>query len=185
MPKHEMNLLDASRWHYAKPAVLLHWVMAVLIASLLGIGWYMMSVEDEPGSDWYFDIHKSLGIIVFGLVMLRILWRAGHRPAPLPTVLPGWQVRLSHLTEWALYVCMFLMPVLGFLGASYSKSGVIFFGAALPPWTLPNHDTAELFFGLHSAVAWVLVGLIGLHAAGGLKHLLIDKDEVFQRMWFR
>jgi cytochrome b561 len=93
-------------------------------------------------------------------------------------------VNLIHVTELALYVCMFLMPVLGFLGASYSKSGVMFFGAKLPSWTVPNHDTAELFFGLHSTLAWVLVALVVLHAAGGLKHLLVDKDGVFQRMWF-
>jgi cytochrome b561 len=184
LPKHELNLAGAPDWQYAKLAVLLHWVLAVLIASLLGLGWYMMSIEDDPGSDWYFDIHKSFGIVVFGLVLLRIIWRATHRPAPLAPKLPAWQVRLSHVTEWALYVCMLLMPILGFLGAAYSKSAVTFFGAQLPSWALPNHDTAELFFGLHSALAWGLVALIALHAVGGLKHLLVDKDGVFQRMWF-
>lgn len=184
MPNHELNSTGANDWKYAKPAVLLHWVLAVLIAGLLGIGWYMMSIEDEPGSDWYFDMHKSFGIGVFGLVLLRTIWRATHRPAPLPAGLPAWQVRLSHVTEWSLYVCMLLMPALGFVGASFSKSGVTFFGTPLPTWTAPNHDTAELFFGLHSALAWVLVALISLHAAGGLKHLFIDKDRVFQRMWF-
>ena len=180
-----LNSVDTSvGWRYAAPAVLLHWLLAVMIASLLGIGWYMMAIEDDPGSDWYFDIHKSFGIIVFGLVLLRIVWRATHRPVPLPTTLPNWQVRLSLVTEWALYVCMLLMPVIGFLGAWFSKSGVAFFGIRLPSWAGPNHDTAELFFGLHSALAWVLVALIALHAIGGLKHLLIDKDGVFQRMWF-
>ncbi len=174
----------SASWKYATPALLLHWLLAVLIVSMVGVGWYMMSIEDEPGSDWYFDIHKSFGILVFGLVALRIVWRATHRPAPLPASLPKWQVRLSHLTQWGLYACMILMPILGFLGALYSKSGIAFFGARFPSWTVPNHDTSELFFGLHSALAWVLVGLVALHAAGGLKHLLMDKDGVFQRMWF-
>jgi cytochrome b561 len=159
--------------------------LAILISSLVGIGWYMMSIEDDPGSDWYFNIHKSFGIVVFGLVLLRIFWRTKHRPIPLPASLPKWQVGLSHLTEWALYACMILMPILGFFGAVYSKNGVAFFGAQLPSWTVPNHDTAELFFGIHSALAWVLVALVALHAAGGLKHLLVDRDNVFQRMWFR
>jgi cytochrome b561 len=158
--------------------------LAVLIAGLVGIGWYMMSIEDDPGSDWYFNIHKSFGIVVFALVLLRIVWRAMHRPIPLPTSLPKWQVSLSHATESALYVCMILMPILGFFGALYSKSGVSFFGVQLPLWTVSNHDTAELFFGLHSALAWVLVILVAVHAVGGLKHLLVDKDGVFQRMWF-
>jgi cytochrome b561 len=151
---------------------------------MVAMGWYMMSIEDDPGSGWYFNIHKSVGIAVFGLVFLRILWRAAHRPAPLPNSLPKWQVNLSRVTEWLLYACMLLMPILGFLGTSYSKSGVAFFGTPLASWAVPNHDTAELFFGLHSALAWVLVALVALHAAGGLKHLLVDKDGVFQRMWF-
>lgn len=185
MTDHGMNSVATSvSWRYATPAVLLHWLLAILIASLVGIGWYMMSIEKDPGSDWYFNVHKSFGIVVFGLVLLRIIWRATHRPVPLPARLPKWQVKLSLVTEWALYVCMILMPILGFLGAIYGKSGVAFFGAQLPSWTAPNHDTAELFFGLHSALAWVLVALVVLHAIGGLKHLLVDKDGVFQRMWF-
>ena len=184
MSNHEFNSIGSTDWKYAKPAVILHWLLAVLIASLVGLGWYMMSIEDDPGSDWYFNLHKSFGIVVFGLVLLRIIWRGTHRPAPLPMSLPKWQVNLSHVTEWALYICMLLMPILGFLGASYSKNGVAFFGAPLASWALSNHDTAEFFFGLHSALAWVLVSLIVLHAVGGLKHLLVDKDEVFQRMRF-
>lgn len=184
MSDDELNSIGAADWKYARPAVLLHWVLAALIASQLGIGLYMMSIEDDPGSDWYFDLHKSFGIVVFALVLVRIIWRATHRPAPLPLSLPKWQLRLTQLTEWALYACMLLMPILGFLGASYSKSGVTFFGSQLPSWALSNHDTAELFFGLHSALAWVFVPLIVLHAVGGLKHLLVDKDGVFQRMWF-
>lgn len=184
MSNYKVNSTAEADWKYAKPAVFLHWVLALLIVSLVGIGWYMMSIEDDPGSDLYFNLHKSFGMVVFGLVLLRIIWRATHRPAPLPMRLPKWQVNLSRVTEWALYVCMLLMPILGFLGALYSKSGVAFFGAHLPSWTVPNHDTAELFFGLHSALAWVLVALVALHAIGGLKHLLVDKDGVFQRMWF-
>lgn len=184
MSNYKVNSTGEAGWKYAKPAVFLHWVLAVLIVSLVGVGWYMMSIEDDPGSALYFNLHKSFGMVVFGLVLLRIIWRSKHRPAPLPMRLPKWQVNLSRITEWALYLCMLVMPILGFLGALYSKSGVAFFGAHLPSWTVANHDTAEFYFGLHSALAWVLVALVALHAIGGLKHLLVDKDGVFQRMWF-
>lgn len=171
-------------WRYGTPAILLHWVLAILIVGLVALGWYMMAIEDEPGSGWYFDIHKSFGIVVFALVLLRVLWRAKHQPAALPANLPTWQVRLSSITQWALYGCMVLMPVIGFLGASYSKKGILFFGIQIPRWLVSNRDSAELFFSLHSALAWVLVGLVAIHIAGGLKHLFVDKDGVFQRMWF-
>jgi cytochrome b561 len=169
-------------WRYGRPAIFLHWVLALLIAGLVGLGWYMMSIEEEPNSGWYFDLHKSTGIVVFSLVLLRVLWRSKHRPAALPASLPAWQIKVSSVTQWSLYACMVLMPLTGFIGASYSKKGVVFFGLKVPAWGVPNHDIAEQFFSVHSALAWLLVALVTLHAAAGLKHLLIDKDGVFQRM---
>ena len=173
----------AAPWRYRTPAILLHWVLAFLILGLVVIGWYMMYIEEDPKSAWFFDKHKSFGMIVFALVVIRILWRAGHQPAPLPESVPKWQVRLAHATQWGLYVSIFLMPVLGFFGASYSKDGVTFFGSQLPAWIAPNHDKSELFFSLHIALAWLMILLIALHVAGALKHLLVDRDGVFHRMW--
>lgn len=172
-------------WRYAGPAMFLHWVLALLVVVLVSVGWYMLKIEEDPASAWYFDKHKSFGMIAFVLVLLRIWWRARHRPAPLPATVPGWQVTLAHLTEWSLYGCLFLMPILGFLGASYSEEGVTFFGTALPAWAAQNHDRSEMLFSLHIGLAWVMVGLIALHVAGALRHLLIDRDGVFQRMWPR
>ena len=170
-------------WRYSSPAILLHWVLAFLIVGQVAVGWYMLFIEKDPKSGWYFGIHKSFGMIVFLLVILRILWRAKHPPAPLPASVPKWQVRLAHLTQWSLYVCMFLVPIIGFLGASYSQDGVAFFGSQLPTWVAPNDDTSEMFFSVHIALAWLMVSLIALHVAGALKHLLIDKDGVVRRMW--
>lgn len=182
MATHDLTAAGGNDWKYGKMAVLLHWSIAVLIAVLLGLGWTMMAIEDDPGSKWYFDLHKSLGLLVLALIVLRIVWRLTHRPAPLPATLPRWQVKLSQWTQGALYLAMLAMPVLGLVGASFSKKGVAFFGIPLPSWAAPNHDTAEQFFGLHGTLAWVLVALIALHAIGGLKHLWVDKDTVFQRM---
>ena len=180
-----MKLNDSTtRWHYARPAVLLHWMLAPLILGMLALGWYMMSIEDQPGSDWYFDLHKSIGLIVATLVGLRVAWRVTHPPAPLPASVAGWQIKLASATQALLYACMVVVPVAGFTGAAYSKDGIRFFGGALPLGVMPNHDAAELFFTVHGIAVWVLAGLITLHAAGGLKHLLMDRDGVFQRMWW-
>jgi cytochrome b561 len=171
-------------WHYSAPAIVLHWLLAILITGLAGLGWYMMSIEDQPDSGWFFSLHKSFGLLVFALVLLRILWRFNHKPAALPVQLPQWQAKFAALTHWLLYACMILMPVTGFIGASLSKSGVAFFGMALPVWAAPDHALAEQIFAIHSTVAWMLVSLVAIHALAGLKHLLVDRDEVFQRMWF-
>ena len=175
----------SAQWRYGMPAIVLHWVLALLIVFMAGLGWYMMTVEHEPGGEWYIDLHKSVGLIVLTLVLLRVLWRMAHKPEPLPAALPSWQIVLSRWTEGLLYACMLAMPITGLLGSMYSKAGLAFFGAALPVGVTPARDMSKLFFNIHSFTIWILTALVVLHALGGLKHLLVDKDRVFQRMWFR
>lgn len=183
-----MNIEDSAskvrHWRYTSTAIILHWTLAILIAGMLGLGWAMMTIEHSPSGPWYFNLHKTIGMIVLVLVALRILWRLGHRPAELPASLPRWQVTGACIVQRLLYAGMIIMPVAGLIGAFYSRSGVTFLGIRLASWRFPDHDTAEFFFSIHSALAWVLVALIVLHAAAALKHLLIDRDQVFQRMWF-
>lgn len=171
-------------WRFDTISKLLHWTIAVLLVGLVCVGWYMMSIEDQPNSGWYFDMHKSFGLVAASLILLRIVWRVTHKPAPLPLSVPRWQVKVALLVQGLLYVCMIVMPLTGFIGASFSKHAIVFFGLPLPSWVNPNHDIAELFFEVHETVAWILVALVGLHVLGAFKHLFIDKDAVFQRMLF-
>ena len=170
-------------WHYTRAAVYLHWTLALLLAAQIGLGWYMSAIEDEPGSGGYFALHKSTGLVIATLVVLRIFWRLTHPPQPLPASVPVWQRRLAAASHALLYAVMVLMPTTGYLGASYGKNAVPFFGLQTPRWAAPDHDLAERFFAVHSVLAWVLVGLVALHVLGALKHLVADRDGVFQRMW--
>jgi cytochrome b561 len=173
-----------SGWHYRRPAILLHWLLAILIAGQISLGLYMVSIEDDPGSERYFNLHKSIGLVIGAMVVLRVAWRAAHKPADLPGTVARWEVKASRAVQWLLYACMLAMPVTGYLGASFSKEGVAFFGLRLPGWAPINDDISKQFFAMHVLIAEVLVVLICIHVLGGLKHLLIDKDRVFQRMWF-
>ncbi len=173
----------ANHWHYDGISRRLHWLLALLIISMLSLGFYMMSIADDPDSNKYFSWHKSLGLITATLVLIRILWRTTHKPAPLPSSVAKWQAKLAHLMHLMLYAGIIIMPAMGFLGSSYGKNGVAFFGWPLPEWATKNTDLAHLFFNIHGIVAWVLVVLISLHVLAAFKHLIIDKDGVFQRMW--
>lgn len=167
---------------YSGPAIFFHWASAVLVFVMAGLGWYMLSIEEQPGSLWYFALHMSLGLTVAFLLVLRLGWRVLRPPARLPHTVPGWQTRAAKLTHFALYVLLVLMPLTGYLGASFSGEGVAFFGLPTPGWAVRNDSLKEQLFTAHSTIAWVLVGFVALHVLAALKHLLIDRDGIFQRM---
>ena len=178
-----MNTLQASpHGRYSAPAIFFHWSLAVLILTLIGLGWYMLSIEKEPGSAWYFDLHKSLGLTAAVLVVLRLVRRIGHAPAALPDTLAAWQTTAAKITHALLYLLMLQMPITGYLGASFSGDGVAFFGLPTPGWASKNEVLKEQFFTAHSIIAWILVGFVSVHVLGAFKHLWIDQDGVFQRM---
>jgi len=183
LPADASRLASLNPWRYSRTAVFLHWTLAAMLVLTTAIGLRMMAIEDEPGSAAWFDLHKSVGLVIASFVVARVLWRLTHRPVPLGPSVPAWQVKLAGATQGLLYVLMVIIPIAGYVGASYSKAGVRFFGLPTPAWATPDHDLAERFFDIHSALVWVLVALVALHVLGGLKHLLIDKDSIFQRMW--
>lgn len=176
------SLTSGSSDRYSPPAIVFHWALAILIPTMIGLGWYMLSIEEQPGSAWYFDLHKSLGISAAILIVLRLVWRRRNPPAALPENMPAWQVRAARLTHPILYLLMLLMPLTGYLGASFSGDGVAFFGLPTPDWIAKDDALKEQFFNVHSIIAWILVGVISLHILAAFKHLLINKDGVFQRM---
>src|SRR6478609_5858892 len=110
-------------WHYDTISRLLHWVIAFLLIGLISLGWYMTSIGDQPNSSWYFNLHKSFGLIAAMLIFFRLIWRLAHKPAPLPSSVPRWQAILSRAIHFLLYFCMLIMPISGFIGASFSKYG--------------------------------------------------------------
>ena len=169
---------------YTTTAMALHWSLAILLIGMIGVGWYMVSIEDEPGSGRLFSLHKSFGIVVLALVAWRAIWRLWHPPAPLPASVPAWQTTASRVSHRLLYATMIVMPLLGLAGSAFSKSGIEFLGVAIPRAVAPNHDLAEALFTAHSVVAWALVALISVHVLAALKHLIVNRDGVFQRMWF-
>jgi cytochrome b561 len=169
---------------YTWQAIALHWLLAVLIIGMLSLGFSLEDIpRNTPARGFYVNLHKSFGVLVLLLVLLRLAWRARHKPPPLPAGMKGWEAQAAAWSHRLLYLCMLLQPLSGYLGSSFGKYGVKFFGIPLPQWGWES-KAAQSFFGtIHGTVAVVLLLLVTLHVLAALKHLLIDRDQVFQRMW--
>ena len=178
---------------YTGLAIGLHWLVAALILFNLSLVWLVGYMPDG----WVrptIDTHKSVGITVLGLAILRLLWRAGHPPPPLPDGYPRWEKRASHAAHVALYVLIFALPLSGWLHDSAWKDAPthplkLFWLAPWPriwPLTTLAPDAKEhahsVLFTLHVWLAYGLYALFGLHLAGALKHQFLDREAELQRM---
>ena|SRR3990167_2574214 len=168
--------------HYDIVSVLLHWVIAIFLIGLISLGWYMMSIADQPDSGEYFNLHKSFGIVAAILIFFRLGWKLSHVPIRFSSTIASWQIVTAKIVHWLLYACMILMPLTGFSGACFSNHGIVFFGLQLPNLLNPNHAVSQLLFQAHKIIAWTLVGLVVLHIFAAIKHLVIDQQNVFLRM---
>jgi cytochrome b561 len=144
----------------------------------------MIDVPKDPSGvrAWWFNLHKSIGITLAALVVLRVLWRLGHPGPSLPGTLPQMQRIAATGTHWALYACMLVMPLSGYLGSSFSKYPIKYFSNALPHWGWDWPAAKAFLSNVHLAAAWLLAALIAVHVVAALRHAL-RRDGLFSRMW--
>ncbi len=170
---------------YSKTAIALHWIIAILIVSNVTLA--SMS-EDLPraAKAAYMDPHKAIGISILMLSLLRLFWRIGHKPPPMPDAITGWQATLGRAVHALFYFLIIAVPVTGWLmvAARPGAPPVDFFG--LFSVDLPVGDSKALSgFGkeAHEILTKPLVILIFVHVIGALKHQLADRLPFIQRMW--
>lgn len=168
---------------YPVPAQLLHWLIAALILAMVALGFYMTGLpRNTPERAFFFNLHKSLGLLTAFFIALRIAWRATHAAPPLPSEMPQWQIKAALLNHRLLYACMILQPLTGYLASSFSKYGIKFFGLELPHWGWEDKEIRDIFVACHKTIVIVFIALIVLHVAAALKHLLVDRNGIFERM---
>lgn len=174
---------------------LLHWAMAGLILFMLGFGYYMVNLVENPLEQFpLYQTHKSWGFVIFVLVLARLAWRLGNRAHPvLPemSTLERFAARTGH---WGLYGLMIMMPVTGWLMSTASPLQDLFgirnqvFGLfEMPdPFVPGDEGVEEIFSTLHFFGAIALGLLVLLHAGAALYHHFGKRDDVLKRMtWGR
>lgn len=113
---------------YTLVAIVLHWIMVPAILMQFSLGWYMVDLPKSPERSYFFALHKSIGLTIFLMAMIRLGWRLMHSPPPLPATLPHWQRESARVTHTMLYILMFLQPLSGYLSSSFSGYTTNLFG---------------------------------------------------------
>ncbi|MEX2476524.1 cytochrome b [Marinobacter sp.] len=165
-------------------SIVVHWLVAFVVFGLFGLGYYMvgLSYYDE----WYRlgpDIHRSLGILLFMVVIFRVLWRLFN---PVPRPLPShqrWEVAVAHVAHAALYVLLFVAMVSGYLISTADGSSIsVFNWFDVPSVTGRIKGMEDIAGEVHYWATWAIVILAGVHALAAIKHHILDKDDTLRRM---
>lgn len=165
---------------------LFHWIMSILIIGMLVIGFYMVDFISDENQNKYtiYNLHKSFGLLIFFLAILRIINRIYHKPPKQPEGLSRIEVVISKSLHHSFYVLMILIPVSGYLMSNFYGFNVNFFSYEMPSLVVYNPEMGRLFSETHEFLAYSLIFLLILHVAGVIKHRFFDKPEndVLKRM---
>ena len=191
---------------YTNVAIVLHWLIGIAILFMFVLGWFMTELpketpkttsfdifnlglitwgveEEQSQRSFYFNLHKSVGLSLLMLIVLRMYWRFTHRPPAFLNSMKLWEKRLAKATHHSLYLLMILIPLAGIIMSAASKYGVKWFGIKVIPG-FDDKAIRELFYEFHEIFGLLLLLILILHILGAVKHSIVDKDGTLRRMWF-
>jgi cytochrome b561 len=178
---------EAKEATYSTGARRFHWWTVALLVIQVPLGLYMVYRGAVTNFDaltgTFYDVHKTLGLVILALVVVRLLYRLVHgAPADEPT-LEWWQKAASHATHWSLYLLLILVPLVGWLGVSLYGAREVFGVATIPGLAGQNTEAANPVFTLHRYLAILTVALVAMHVgAAVVLHYFIRGDGVLARM---
>jgi cytochrome b561 len=169
---------------YTNTAIILHWLIAILIIAAFFLGLTMTDIPGlTPTKLKYFSWHKWMGCTVFFLVTVRLLWRLTHRAPAYPASMPQWQQTSAHALHHLLYVLMFAAPLSGYFYSLAAGVPVVYLGLfPMPVLIDPNPDLKPVLKAVHYWLNMGMAAIVVMHVAAALKHAIIDKDGILQRM---
>lgn len=170
-----------TRW--GSVAQTFHWLIAALIVVQGAIGLSMVELGMTPTKVKVFALHKSIGLTVLALVLLRLAWRLSQR-SPREVAMPSWQRATARLSHFLLYVLIVALPFSGWLFNSAANFPLEWFGMIHVPSLTRGFDPVLKAFALraHVVLFWVLVAVVAIHVAAALRHHFHQRDDVLRRM---
>lgn len=168
---------------YGNVAKILHWVSALLIIGLIILGLIMTDLPLSAKKLKFYRWHKEIGILVLMLASVRLVWRFLNVTPKLPSTLAVWQKFAAHGLHAVLYLCLFAMPITGWLVSCAAGLQVSFFGLFLLPNLIgPDKPLQTLFAEIHELIGYGLIGMILGHVGAAFQHHFIYKDDILRRM---
>lgn len=168
---------------YGKPAVALHWLLAVLLTANFAFGLYTVGLPLSPAKLRNFSWHKWAGVTIFLLSFLRLAWRLRVGAPHLPLSVPPGQVALAKASHALLYGLFFAVPLTGWLFSSAAGFQTVYFGVLpIPDLVSKDKALADLLRLAHRTLNYLMAALVLGHVAAALKHHLVDRDDVLARM---
>jgi cytochrome b561 len=170
--------------HYPATSKLLHWLVAICVLTTAPVAIVMVNIiEPGPTHDALYNFHKSLGLLILFLMVLRLINRlAQGAPLPDPEIEP-WQKTISSIVHTSLYVLLLAMPIVGLIANSEADTPAPFFGLfTLPPFTGKNEELSKQLFTIHRWVGILVIIIVLIHISAALYHYFIRRDKVLQRM---
>jgi cytochrome b561 len=172
---------------YDRVAIALHWAIGLALLGQIAFGFALDTIAPRgtPARTGVVNLHKSTGIVLGALIVLRLAWRLRHAPPPWTGHLSALQQRAARIGHRALYACMVVMPLSGYVASNFSRHGVRFFGRTWAPWGPDLPSVYAFFNGVHVVTAFVFATLVLGHVAVSLWHAFVRRDGVFARIWPR
>jgi cytochrome b561 len=168
---------------YGLIARLIHWLTAVLVLTMVPAGLTMIRIDSGPLQNQLFDFHRSVGVALMVLTLIRLAYRLTHKPAPLPAGMPGWQKFAAKTTHAFLYGFLLVNPFIGWVATSAYGAAISVFGLfTMPAIVAKDRALADQLFQVHLALGLLFTAAVLLHIAAALYQGLIRRDGVLSRM---
>lgn len=177
-------MLKSHPYRWGGMAKTFHWAIMLLILAQAVIGLTMVNLPRRPSVFAIYNLHKSIGLTILALAVLRLAWRlVDRRPRDVP--MPSWQRRAAHATHVLLYVLIFAVPLSGWLFDSATALRPLHWWGMVRMPSLtggPAPDFADITRALHHWLFWTMVVIVVGHVTAAIKHHVVDRDDTLRRM---
>ena len=171
---------------YTGAAKALHWTIVALLIVQFIVAWTMPHIGRNTPVTTLISLHFTIGIVILAVAVVRLAWRLTHAEPPPEDGLPPWQVHSAHIVQVALYALLFVIPILGWLNASWRNMPIVMFGLELPKLVGTRAPGWGWTGDVHGLLAnYLMLALVGLHVAAALYHYFFRRDGVLARIFPR